>query len=88
MIRRFAQQGTDTGTYGAGFEVGWLALRDLRLTGGHKVIGVCDPWAAAGDHTDEGPFFALRFKFNEGSLENLRDLRVDREPIPRQAASG
>lgn len=77
--RRFAQSGSDTATYGTGIEVGWLAIRNLWLTGGYNVIGFTDPYEASGESTQRGPFVSLRFKFDEGSLENLRDLRLDRK---------
>ena len=77
-VRRFAQNDTGTATYGAGIEVGWLAIRNLWLTGGYNVIGFEAPYAAADDGTRKGPFLSLRFKFDEMSLETLKDLRLDR----------
>ncbi len=77
-VRRFAQNDTGTATYGAGIEVGWLAIRNLWLTGGYNVLGFETPYAASDDGTRKGPFVSLRFKFDERSLENLKDLRLDR----------
>jgi hypothetical protein len=77
-VRRFAQTDTSSSTYGAGLEVGWLAFKNLWLTGGYNVLGFSDPYQSTGDRTEQGPFVSIRFKFDEKSLENLKDLRLDR----------
>jgi uncharacterized repeat protein (TIGR01451 family) len=76
--RRFAQHETGTTSYGAGLEVGHLAWKDLWILTGYNVKGFRDDTFPTRDRTDEGAFVAVRFKFDEASLANLGDLRLDR----------
>jgi len=76
--RRFAQEETGTALYGYGAEVGFLVLRDLWLTGGYNLAGFEDRRFPGVDTTAKGPFFSVRVKFDERSLERLGDLRLDR----------
>lgn len=76
--RRFAQHETGTTSYGAGLEVGHLAWKDFWILTGYNVKGFRDDAFPTRDRTDEGAFVAVRFKFDEGSLADLKDLRLDR----------
>jgi len=76
--RRFAQCDTRTASYGHGLELGYLAFRNLWLTGGYNFAGFVDRTFPAAEHMDKGPFVSLRFKFDETSLASLKDLRLDR----------
>jgi uncharacterized repeat protein (TIGR01451 family) len=77
-LRRFAQDTSKTALYGNGVEVGYLAFKNLWVTGGYNVTGFHDGGFPSNDRTDKGPFLSLRFKFDEQSLASIRDLRLDR----------
>ena len=76
--RRFAQRETGTRSFGSGLEVGYLAWKDLWLLSGYNVAGFRDDEFPTRDRTAEGAFLTVRFKFDEMSLTELRDLRLDR----------
>jgi hypothetical protein len=76
--RRFAQRETGTLSFGSGFEVGYLAWKDLWLLSGYNVAGFRDDGFPTRDRTEKGAFVAVRFKFDERSLAEFRDLRLDR----------
>jgi len=76
--RRFAQHDTGTTSYGAGLEVGHLAWKDLWILTGYNVSGFRDEAFPIRDRTEEGAFVAVRFKFDERSLADLKDVRLDR----------
>ena len=76
-LRRFAQDGSGAPAYGAGAEVGRLLARNLWLAAGWNVAGFSSAGSEAG-RTERGPFVSLRFKFDEASLAQLSDLRLDR----------
>jgi hypothetical protein len=76
-IRRFAQEDLDETSFGAGIEIGYLALKNLWLTGGYNVLGFSAPAFPGAEHTDSGPFVSFRFKFDEGNLVPWRDTRLD-----------
>jgi uncharacterized repeat protein (TIGR01451 family) len=76
--RRFAQHETGTTSYGAGLEFGHLAWKDFWILTGYNLKGFRDDAFPTRDRTDEGAFLAVRFKFDEGSLADLGDLRLDR----------
>jgi uncharacterized repeat protein (TIGR01451 family) len=78
-LRRFAQDRSDTETWGHGVEVGYLLLRNLWVTGGYNFAGFDDDAFPGADRTDEGAFLSVRFKFDERSLTRWGDLRLDRE---------
>lgn len=77
-LRRFSERETGTTTYGQGVELGYLVLRNLWVTGGYNFTGFEDDHFPGADHTESGPFLSLRFKFDEKSLTQWRDLRLDR----------
>jgi hypothetical protein len=76
-LRRFAQEDMDEISFGAGIEVGYLALKNLWLTGGYNVLGFSAPGFPGAEHTDSGPFMSFRFKFDEANLVPWRDTRLD-----------
>ena len=76
--RRFAQRETRTATYGHGIELGYLAFKNLWLSGGYNVAGFADRTFPSAENTAKGPFVSLRFKFDETSLASLKDIRLDR----------
>ena len=76
--RRFAQRETRTATYGHGIELGYLAFKNLWLTGGYNFAGFVDRTFPSAESTAKGPFVSLRFKFDESSLASLKDIRLDR----------
>jgi uncharacterized repeat protein (TIGR01451 family) len=79
--RRFDQRDTGTSSFGAGIEAGYLVVRNLWVLGGWNVIGFRDDAFSALDRTDRGPFVALRFKFDERTIEALQDWRLDRPTV-------
>lgn len=79
--RRFDQRDTGTSSFGAGFEAGYLVVRNLWVLGGWNVIGFRDAGFSALDRTDRGPFVAVRFKFDERTIEALQDWRLDRPGV-------
>lgn len=76
--RRFAQSDTRTAEYGHGLELGYLAIKNLWVTGGYNFAGFIDRTFPAAESTTKGPFMSLRFKFDEKSLASLKDTRLDR----------
>jgi hypothetical protein len=82
--RRFSQEDTGTASFGAGIEGGYLVARNLWILGGWNVIGFRDEGFPGLDRTDEGPFVALRFKFDERTIEALQDWRLDRASTERR----
>ncbi|HEX6853149.1 MAG TPA: hypothetical protein VF139_17270 [Candidatus Polarisedimenticolaceae bacterium] len=76
--RHFAQRDTRTSSFGAGVEAGYLVVRNLWVLGGWNVLGFRDDGFSDLDRTDRGPFVALRFKFDERTIEALQDWRLDR----------
>jgi len=76
--RRFAQRDTRTAEYGHGLELGYLAIKNLWVSGGYNFAGFIDHTFPAAESTSRGPFVSLRFKFDEMSLASLKDIRLDR----------
>jgi uncharacterized repeat protein (TIGR01451 family) len=76
--RRFRQRESGTTSYGQGIELGYLAFKNLWVTGGYNFAGFTDSSFDAAERTERGPFLSLRFKFDEGSLASIKDLRLDR----------
>ena len=76
--RRFGEQQTSTASYGYGAEISFLAIKNLWLTGGYNIAGFEDGDFPVADRTARGPFVSVRFKFDEQSLTNWSDLRLDR----------
>jgi hypothetical protein len=54
----------------AGAELGFQLTQGLWLSLGYNVIGLRDPDLAGADYTDSGPYFRLRFKFDERTFSN------------------
>jgi uncharacterized repeat protein (TIGR01451 family) len=77
-LRRFAQRESGTTSYGHGIEVGYLAIKNLWVTGGYNFAGFQDRDFPSAERTDRGAFVSLRFKFDEKSLASIKDLRLDR----------
>jgi hypothetical protein len=77
-LRRFTQRESGTTSYGEGIELGYLAMKNLWVTGGYNFAGFADTNFAGAEHTARGPFVSLRFKFDERSLASIRDVRLDR----------
>jgi len=76
--RRFAQRDTQTAEYGHGLELGYLAIKNLWVSGGYNFAGFIDHTIPAAESTSKGPFVSLRLKFDELSLASLKDIRLDR----------
>ncbi|WP_435505355.1 hypothetical protein [Variovorax sp. RHLX14] len=67
------QAGTMLGRGGArqntlGFEVGYQALKNVWVSAGFNLLGLRDPDLAGADHTSQGVYLRLRFKFDEKTL--------------------
>ena len=67
------QAGTMLGRGGArqstlGFEVGYQAVKNVWVSAGYNVLGLRDPDLAGADHTSQGVYLRLRFKFDERTL--------------------
>jgi hypothetical protein len=77
-LRRFCERSTERATFGHGVELGYLAMKNLWVTGGYNFAGLKDGMFTGAEHTDEGAFVTLRFKFDERSLASIKDLRLDR----------
>jgi uncharacterized repeat protein (TIGR01451 family) len=77
-LRRFAQRESGQATFGEGIELGYLAMKNLWITGGYNFAGFSDSSFAGAEHTASGAFLSLRFKFDEKSLASIRDVRLDR----------
>jgi len=77
-MRRFTERESGLTSYGHGVEVGYLAFRNLWVAGGYNFAGFEDRDFGLAERTERGPFLSLRFKFDEGSLASIRDLRLDR----------
>jgi hypothetical protein len=76
--RRFTQHESGETSYGEGVELGYLAMKNLWVTGGYNFAGFTDTTFIAAERTERGPFLSLRFKFDENSLASIKDLRLDR----------
>jgi hypothetical protein len=77
-LRHFADTSSDRATFGHGVELGYLAMKNLWVTGGYNFAGIADGTFPGAEHTDQGGFVSLRFKFDERSLASIRDLRLDK----------
>jgi len=77
-LRQFAELRSSTRDHGAGVELGFLAFRNLWITAGYNLVGFDDGGFSAAERTEWGAFLSLRFKFDERSLTQLGDLRLDR----------
>ena len=77
-LREFAELRSSTRDHGAGVELGFLAFRNMWITAGYNLVGFDDGGFAAVERTERGAFLSLRFKFDERSLAQLGDLRLDR----------
>jgi hypothetical protein len=77
-LRRFEQSTSDSVSYGQGVELGYLAFKNLWITGGYNVTGFVDREFPSAERTDRGAFLTFRFKFDEQSLASIKDLRLDR----------
>ncbi|MDB5879253.1 MAG: hypothetical protein JWQ41_2667, partial [Variovorax sp.] len=67
------QAGTMFGRGGArqntlGFEIGYQAVKNVWVSAGFNVLGLRDPDLAGADHTSQGAYLRLRFKFDEHTL--------------------
>jgi hypothetical protein len=76
-LRRFSERESALTSFGHGLEVGYLAMKNLWVTGGYNFAGLKDGQFPGADHTDSGPFVSLRFKFDEQNLVPWRDMRLD-----------
>ena len=77
-LRCFAERYSGRLDYGHGAELGFLALRNLWVTAGYNFAGFEDGGFPGADETESGPFVSVRFKFDERSLTQWNDLRLDR----------
>ena len=67
------QAGTMLGRGGArqntlGLEIGYQAVKNVWISAGYNVLGLRDPDLAGADHTSQGVYLRLRFKFDERTL--------------------
>jgi hypothetical protein len=76
-VRRFGERETAMTSYGQGVELGYLAFRNLWVTGGYNFTGLEDREFPGAEHSAEGPFLSLRFKFDEATLVPWRGMRLD-----------
>jgi len=76
-LRRFSERESSLTSFGHGLEVGYLAMKNLWLTGGYNFAGLKDGQFPGAGHTDSGPFLSVRFKFDEQNLVPWRDVRLD-----------
>ncbi|MCZ6599280.1 MAG: hypothetical protein O7A07_00400, partial [Acidobacteria bacterium] len=76
-VRRFSQEQLDESSFGAGMEVGYLAMKNLWITGGYNIAGFRAPDFPTNDRTERGPFVSFRFKFDEKDWIPWRATRLD-----------
>lgn len=77
-LRRFVDRESALTSYGHGVELGFLAIKNLWLTGGYNFAGFKDSNFTSAERTEQGPFLSIRFKFDEHSLATIKDLRLDK----------
>ena len=65
--------GFTTQQYGLGAEAGYMVMDNFWLSVGYNLFGFKDKDLAFGDATDQGPFFRIRVKFDEGVFPLDRD---------------
>ena len=58
-------------------EVGYLAMKNLWITGGYNIAGFRAPDFPTNDRTERGPFVSFRFKFDEKDWIPWRATRLD-----------
>jgi len=76
-LRRFSERESALTSFGHGLEVGYLAMKNLWVTGGYNFAGLKDGQFPGAEHTESGPFLSVRFKFDEQNLVPWRDMRLD-----------
>jgi uncharacterized repeat protein (TIGR01451 family) len=76
-VRRFSQEQLDETSFGAGMEIGYLAMKNLWITGGYNIAGFRAADFPTNDHTEQGPFVSFRFKFDEKDWIPWRATRLD-----------
>ena len=76
-LRRFSERESALTSFGHGLEVGYLAMKNLWVTGGYNFAGLKDARFPGAGQTDSGPFVSLRYKFDERNLVPWRDMRLD-----------
>ena len=54
---------------GVGAELGWSAVKNLRLAAGYNVFGFRDRDLTGFERTDRGPYLNLGWKFDESMFE-------------------
>lgn len=86
-VRRFSQEELDEASFGAGIEVGYLAMKNLWLLGGYNISGFRAPDFPTSDRTERGPFVSFRFKFDERDWIPWRATRLDLDNESGQAAT-
>jgi hypothetical protein len=59
--------------FGAGGELGWLAVRNLRLAAGYNVFGFRDADMSGADRTDRGPYLDFGYKFDPFWSGSMRE---------------
>jgi uncharacterized repeat protein (TIGR01451 family) len=69
--RVMEQVTTGSRVTGLGLEGGYRLVRDTWLVGGYNFTGLSEADFGDGDRRNAGPFFAVRFKFDEETLVGL-----------------
>ncbi len=83
-VRFLRQPATQTALTGVGVETGYMVARDLWAVAGYNITGFSDAKFPDGDRRAQGPFFSLRFKFDESLFGGLLDSPKG-ESAPRLA---
>ncbi len=71
VLRLLDQPTSASRLMGYGFEGGCRLVKDTWLVGGWNVTGFSDTGFGDSDRRDAGPFFTVRFKFDESTLTGL-----------------
>ena len=70
-VRLLAQPESEIRETGLGVEAGFMVFKDLWLVLGYNITGYADGLYADADATEQGPYLAMRFKFDENTLRGV-----------------
>jgi len=73
-------------TYGVGFEVGRVIIKNLRAAVGYNILGFSDSELAASNYTTRGFYIDMSFKFDESALGWLAAPAASASAVPAMGA--